>query len=135
MKIEFDNESIRLINLLENILNVNVKDCVIDKENDIVYFIVESERKIDGQMVNILRKVTNKNIFIIKFSNDINTFLKNLIPSMQFFILQEINGKKILKIKVNKYEKGKIIGKNKRNLMIYKRILERNFGINELQII
>ena len=54
---------------------------------------------------------------------------------MQFFILQEINGKKILKIKVNKYEKGKIIGKNKRNLMIYKRILERNFGINELQII
>ncbi len=132
---DFDNESIRLINLLENILNVNVKDCVVDKSNNIVYFIVETDRKIDGSLVNLIRKLTSKNVFIIKYSNDLNSFLKNLIPATQFFMLVENNNKKVLKIKVNKYEKGKVIGRDKRNLILFQKILKRNFGIDEIQII
>jgi len=132
---EFNNESIRLINLLENILNVNVKDCVVDKSNNIVYFIVETDRKIDGSLVNLIRKLTSKNVFIIKYSNDLNSFLKNLIPATQFFMLVENNNKKVLKIKVNKYEKGKVIGRDKRNLILFQKILKRNFGIDEIQII
>ena len=41
MRLTFDTDTIRLITLFENITHAPVKDCLVDKDANTIYFIVE----------------------------------------------------------------------------------------------
>jgi N utilization substance protein A len=134
----FDKETIRIINFIENITNANVKDCIIHDNS--IYILVDknSINKFSSyniSLINLLKKVIGKDIEIIPFSNDLREFLNFLIPHMISYRIVENGNKKILEIRVEKMFKGYIIGRNKKKLEIYRKIISRNFKINDIKIL
>jgi N utilization substance protein A len=138
MVLIFDTESIRLITLFENLTGTNVKDCLIDNSINTVYFVVE-EGKVgmaigkNGDSVKNVENLIKKNIKIFEFSNNLNDFIKKIIP--QGIGIKVINEDKIMvEVKVDKKDKAMVIGRDGKNLKLYKELLGRNYGVNEVII-
>jgi NusA-like KH domain protein len=136
--IVYDRETIRIINFIENIINTNVKDCIIQDNSIYVLIDKNSIQKLSPyniSLINVLKKILGRNIEIIPFSSDLREFLKFLIPYLISYRIVENGNKKILEIKVEKMFKGIIIGRNKKKLEVYKKIVSRNFKINDIKIL
>ena len=54
MPVTLDIETIRLVTLFENMTGAGVKDCLVDAENRIVYFVID-----EGQAGKAIGKVTS----------------------------------------------------------------------------
>jgi len=137
MKIKFDTETIRLITLFENLTGAPVKDCIQDDSTNTVCFMIEEGKTgiaigKNGNNVKNAERIMGKNIKIFEFSNDLITFIKNLIPhALEIKINEEEN---IVELKVEKSEKGLIIGRDEKNLKLYKEIIQRNFNLKDLKV-
>lgn len=138
MTLTFNTESIRLITLFENLTGTVVKDCIIDDLNNTVYFVIE-EGKIgmaigkNGSSVKNVENLIKKNIKIFEFSKDLNSFIKKLIPQSADIKIKN-EGKVIVEIKVDKKDRAVVIGRDGKNLKLYKELLERNHGVEELVV-
>jgi len=137
MTIEFTTETIRLLTLFENITNVPVRDCFMN--NDVIYYIVE-EGKIglaigkDGSSIKNVEKVTGKKVKVFEYSTDPATFVKNVIPQCKE--VRMINDKEriIVEVRVNRNDRGYVIGRGGEKIKIYKEILKRVHNISEIQV-
>jgi len=130
----FDNETIRIINLVENLANVNVKDVVIF--DNVVYIVVEkNQRNKILPLINIVKNFLKKEIRILEYSNNVYEFIKELIPFVNFVRIKNQNGYKIAEIGINKVYKGIVYGRNKRKLKLYKMFLNRIYKINDVKVI
>jgi N utilization substance protein A len=137
MALTFDTKTIHLINIFENLTNVRVNDCIVDDSTNTVYFIVkEGEIGLaigkNGENVKNAEKVLGKNVKIFEFSSDLLKFVKNLIPSANDIKVKNENGKVTVEIKVNKTDRVFVIGRDGKNLKIYKEILQRSHNISDL---
>lgn len=135
----FDTETIRLINLFENVTGAPVKDCVVDSSTNTIYFIVE-QGKVgiaigkNGNSVKKAERIIGKTIKLFEFSKDTVLFVKNLIPQAAEVKIRSEDGKIVVEIKVEKKNKALVIGRDGKNLKIYKELLQRNHGINDLVV-
>jgi N utilization substance protein A len=135
----FDTETIRLMTLFENITGVPVKDCINDTDTNTVYFIVE-EGKIgmaigkNGNSVKHAEKIIGKTIKIFEFSNELSHFAKHLIPQAVEVKVTNENNKKIVEIKVEKKDRALVIGRDGKKLNLFKQLMQRTHGINDLII-
>lgn len=135
----FDTETIRLINLFENISGAPVKDCLIDSENETIYFIID-EGKVgiaigkNGNSVKNAEHVIGKKIKLFEYSKDIVTFVKNMIPQASDVRVRTEDSNTIVEIHVEKKNKAIVIGRDGRNIKIYKELLQRNHGVNNLLV-
>ena len=139
MTVKFDTETIRLINLFENISGAPVKDCILDAESNTLYFIIESGKAgiaigKDGNSVKNAERVIGKSIKIYEFSGDVVTFVKKLIPQCKEVKIKIENDKTIVEIKVEMKDKAVVIGRDRRNLKIFKELLQRNHNVNDLVV-
>jgi len=138
MSLTFDTESIRLITLFESLTGTMVKDCIIDSENKTVYFVIE-EGKVgiaigkNGGCVKNVEKLIKKNVKIFEFSGDLNCFVKNLIPQASDIKIKNNDGN-VVEVKVDKKYKAVVIGRERKNLKLFKELLNRSHGVNELII-
>jgi N utilization substance protein A len=137
MALTFDTKTIHLINIFENLTNVSVNDCIIDDSSNTVYFIVkEGEIGLaigkNGENVKNAEKILRKNVKIFEFSSDLSKFVKNLIPSANDINIKDENGKITVEVKINKTDKVFVIGRDGKNLKIYKEILQRSHNVSDL---
>ncbi|MBS3052119.1 MAG: NusA-like transcription termination signal-binding factor [Candidatus Aenigmarchaeota archaeon] len=137
MTITFTTETIRLLTLFENLTNVSVKDCF--ENHDTVYYIVE-EGKIGlaigkgGNSIKQVEKVLGKKVKVFEYSSNVPDFVKNLIPNVKEVKLLEEDGKDMIEIKVNKQDRGYVIGRGGEKIKIYKEILKRVHNISDLKV-
>jgi len=137
MTITFTTETIRFLTLFENVTNVPVRDCFINK--DIVYYIVE-EGKIglaigkNGSSVKNVEKAVGKRVKVFEYSSDTKQFVKNLIPQCKEVNIINDNDKLTVEVKVNKNDRGFVIGRGGEKIKIYKEILKRVHNIYDLQV-
>lgn len=137
MTITFTTETIRLLTLFENITNVPVKDCFTN--NDTVYFIVE-EGKIGlaigkgGISIKNVENVIGKDVKVFEYSPKLVDFIKNLIPqAKQVSVLN--NGDEIkVEVRVDKSDKGYVMGRGGEKIKIYKEILRRVHNVSNLVV-
>jgi len=135
MTVKFDTETIRLITFFENYTGVSVKDCLIDE--NCIYFIVE-EGKVgiaigkNGSSVKKVERMVGKGVKLFEFSNDLNVFVKKLIPQVNEITIRNENDKTIVDVKVEKKDKALVIGRDGKNLKLFKELLQRTHNINEL---
>jgi len=133
----FDTETIRLINLFENVTGAPVKDCLVEQSTNTIYFIVD-QGKVgiaigkNGSSVKKAERIIGKTIKLFEFSKDVVLFVKNLIPQTAEVKIRNENEKTVVEIKVEKKNKALVIGRDGKNLKIYKELLQRNHGINDL---
>lgn len=139
MEVTFDTETIRLITLFENVTGAPIKDCLIDDIANTVYFIVE-EGKVgiaigkNGNSVKNVEKLIKKNIKIFEFSKDLVTFVKKLIPQVIRVKIKNESGRTVIEILVDKKDKALVIGRDGKNLRLYKELLERSHSVNDLVV-
>jgi len=139
MRITFDTETIRLITLFENVTKATVTDCFINDSNDTVYFIID-EGKIglaigkNGSNVKHVEKLIKKNVKVFEFSKDLVKFVKNVIP---YVINADVrnNGKEIIvAINVEKKNKAVVIGRDGKNLNLYRKLLNRTHSVSDIVV-
>lgn len=139
MQLTLDTDTIRLMTFFENLTGAGVRDCLVDDDNGIVYFVID-EGQIgkaigkNGSSVKNTENLIKKNIKVFEFSEDAERFVRNLIPNVNSFRLKVENGRNIVEIWVNKKDKAVVIGRDGRNLKIYKELLQRNHDINEIMV-
>jgi N utilization substance protein A len=137
MVIKFDTETIRLITLFENLTGIPAKDCLV--EENVVYFLVDEENVgmaigKNGNNVKNVENVINKTVKIFGFSNDLNKFIKNLVPKATDIKINDQEGKKIVEVSVEKSDRPIVIGREGKNLKILKELLKRNHNVDDLII-
>lgn len=138
MSLTLNTESIRLITLFENLTGTVVKDCIVDDLNNTVYFVIE-EGKMgiaigkNGGSIKNAENLIKKTIKIFEFSGDLNCFIKNLIPQAYEVKIKNEEGI-MVEVKVDKTDKAIVIGREGKNLKLYRELLERNHGIKQLII-
>lgn len=133
----FNMETIRLLNLFENMTNVHVKDCYVNGED--VYFIVE-EGKIGlaigkgGNSIKKVEKTIDKNVKVFEYSSNPVEFVKNLIPQVkEVSVINNTNSVEI-EIRVDRSDKGFVIGRGGEKIKVYKEILKRIHNISDLRV-
>jgi len=136
-KLMLDMDEIRMITLFENITKAPIKDCVLG--DGTVCFVVEEGRigtaiGKNGSEVKRVEKMVGKGIKLFEFSNDTSTFVKNVIPQAKSIKIRNEDGRTIVDIKVEKKDRPFVIGRDQRNLKFYKKILQRNHGIDDLVV-
>jgi len=134
----FDTETIRIINLFESVTGAAVRDCIV--EDDTVYYIVE-EGQIgiaigkNGINIKTAERMLGKKIKVFEYRSDVEEFLRRAIPLIKDFqLVNDNDGKRIAVIRVSKKDRPIVIGRNGRNIKIYKKILERNYKIADLKV-
>ncbi len=139
MSVTLDTETIRLITLFENLTGAGVRDCLVDDENRIVYFVIE-EGDIgkaigkNGVVVKKTESLIRKDIKVFEFSDDVETFARNLIPEINLVKLKTENGRSVIDVWVDKRNKAVIIGRDGKNLKVYKELLQRHHGISGVTV-
>ncbi len=139
--ITLNDQSLRFMTLFENVTKTQIKDCL--EYSDTIYFIVNPGQLQfaigkSGSKIKRLRALLKKNIKIIEYSPDFKIFIKNIFRdfSIKDVRIEDSNdGKnKIAYVSVDLRDKGKIIGRDSRNLKIAKEIVNRHGKIDILII-
>ena len=139
MPVTLDTETIRLITLFENLTGAGVKDCLVDDSNSVVYFVIdegEVGRAIgkNGSSVKNTERLIKKVVKIFEFSGNVEKFIRNLIPQINSLKLKTENGRNVVDVWVDKKDKAAVIGRDGKNLKIYKELLQRNHAISEIKV-
>jgi len=133
----FDTETIRLITLFENVTGATVKDCIFNG-NTIYYVIDEGKVGIaigkNGASVKHAEKLVGKTIKLFEFSNDIIKFVKNLVPEASEVKIRNGDEGTVVEIHVEKKNRAVVIGRDGKNLKLFKELLQRNHNVNELHV-
>lgn len=117
--------------LYQTIFHDHILDCA---ENDnYIYFVIEENEnpKERFEKVKALENLLKKKVRIIRYKENLEYFIKELVPEALEIKIEN----NVAKISVRKYDKPKVVGKNKNNLMIIERFLKRFFNINEVKIV
>lgn len=128
--------------LLSELTNASVRDCIIEDENNRIIFMVNPEevgKAIGprGFFVQRLRKILNKEIEIVGFSDKLEEQVKlALAPARvkDMKLVTRPDGSKILYVAVNPADKALAIGKGGRNIQKVKLIMKRHFNIDSVII-
>ncbi|WP_276814606.1 NusA-like transcription termination signal-binding factor [Desulfurococcus amylolyticus] len=141
-QVKITPEEFRYMTLLNELTGAVVRDCIIEEDNNRVIFLVNPEdvgKAIGpkGFFVQRLRKILNKNIEIVGYSNNLEEQVRYALSPAR---IKEIklstrpDGSKILYVAVDPSDKGIAIGKNGRNVQRAKLILKRHFNIDSVII-
>jgi N utilization substance protein A len=137
MEARFDTEAIRLINFFEEITGAPVKDCMVDEEGKTIYYVIE-QGKVgmaigkNGNSVKHAENVLKKSIRVFEFSPDIESFVKNVIPHTIEIRVRQEGGENIVEIRVDRSHRSVTIGRDGRNIKLFKELLQRNHNIRDL---
>ena len=139
MKMCFDTNTIRLIALYENMMKVDIKDCIIDDENNTVYLVID-EGMIgmaigkNGASVKRAENISRKTIKLFEYSENLVEFVKKMIPQTNGVKVRNEDGKITVDVKVDKKNRPIVIGRGGRNLKLYKELLKRSHQVDDMII-
>jgi len=134
-QVKLTAEEFRYISLLHELTGVYVRDCIIDNEYNRIIFLVEPKdigKAIGsrGMYIKQLRKLLNKNIEIVGYSDNLEELVKYALAPARVHEVRVVNkpgGKKTVYATVDPKDKGIAIGKNGKNTVRAKLILQRYF--------
>jgi N utilization substance protein A len=140
--IKITSDEMRYMALLESVTGAVARDCIIDDKVERVIFIVKPGdvglaigRK--GSNINMLRRMTNKDIEIVEYAENPVEFIKNTFAPAQVRevrITEKSDGKKIAVVTVEPRDKGVAIGKNGKNADRTRFLAKRYFEIDHVII-
>ena len=140
-EIKLTVEEMRYMSLLQDLTGAVARDCIIDKENNRIIFIVrpgDAGKAIGRKGVNInrLRKLLNKEIEVLEYADNLEDMVKNLFAPARVLGVKVVTreGKKIAYVTVDPNDKGRAIGKGGRKVAIARIVLKRYFDIDDVRI-
>ena len=104
-------------------------------EGDEIYFVIAqgqygSTVGKNGSKIKNAERVFKKNIKVFEYSENLEEFIKNIIPGVMEFSVKE----KMVLVKIKPADKAKVIGKGGKNVKIINKFLQRLFDMEELKV-
>ncbi len=140
-EVKLSSDEIRYIALFESLTGAGARDCLVDKENERVIFVVnEGEMGLaigkNGSNIKKVKDTISKGVEVVEYSENPKKFLKNALSPAE---VNEINVKekedeKIAKLDVKEDKKGLVIGKNGKNIEKAKSLVNRHYNINDIKL-
>ncbi|MBI4170325.1 MAG: NusA-like transcription termination signal-binding factor [Candidatus Aenigmarchaeota archaeon] len=133
MKVVLDQNSIEVINLFQNLTDATVIDSI-SEDGEIYFVVAEGQYGLavgkGGMKIKHAENVFKKTIKVLEYSEDMETFIKNIIPEAQEITINS----KLIFVKVRPADRARVIGKNGKNIRIINKFLQRLFDIEELKV-
>ena len=130
---EIDLNTLRCTTLFESLTHAYVNDCVILPDK--ILFVVKKgdmSKAIGkgGSNINRVRSVfKNKKVYVVEDDDTIEGFIKNMYPKIDIQVtVKETNKGKIALIKVDRFKRGAVIGKDGEKIKAKKILLKRKFN-------
>ena len=135
----FDTDTLRLMTLFENITHAPAKDCIVESSGRYVYFVVPNGKVgsaigRNGANVKSVQAAIKKDVKIFEFSDDLETFVRNLIPQARDVKVSDAEGGKRVEVKVEGGKKALVIGREGKNIKLFKELLRRNHDVDDLVV-
>jgi N utilization substance protein A len=137
--VTIDNKIMGYIALFEKLTRTELKECL--ENEDMVIFIVGEKRiseifERNQDIMSNLRERVNKHVLVAESSRDLLTFVRNLLYR---YSLKEIhiswkNGQTDIQVSVDQEEVGKVIGKEGRNIKLFREAVGRFFPIKSMSV-
>lgn len=141
MTVKLDTEGIRYIGIFESLTGAEVKDCIVNNEENKVIMVIKKGNiglaiGKKGCNINKVKKIIKKDIEVIEHSTDINEFLENLLCPVYVKKVEILtnNGKLCAYVEVGQRHKGIAIGKNGKNIKKIKLLMKRIQNIDNVII-
>jgi len=140
-KIRLTGEEMRYIALFENITRATAVDCLIDQENERLIFVTKQGDMglaigKGGKNVNMLRKMIGKPVELVEYAATAEQLIRNsLLPAR----IREVRSLKkpdrtVMVVEVEPKDKALAIGKNGRTIDKTRKLVQRYFQIDHVQI-
>lgn len=130
---KFTLRTLGYIRYFENITKTHVKDCFIDKNNNLVFIINQGQiLKVLGKNSSNIKNLSNKfkkRIKIIEYNSNLEIFVKNCIYPLKPISIRK-DGSNIIIKSDSTQQKALLIGKNKQNLKALKNLVNKFFKVD-----
>ncbi|MGC8608326.1 MAG: NusA-like transcription termination signal-binding factor [Thermoplasmata archaeon] len=138
-EITVDNETMAHIAIFEKTAHVDLLECV--ENEDMTLFIV-GERKMaemfrrNKDIIADLKDKINKHILVAEASKDLLTFVRNILfrYGVNEISITWKNNRTDIVVGVKQEEIGKVIGKDGKNIKLFKDAVSRYFNINTISV-
>lgn len=139
-EITFTAETIQRVSLFQDLTRTTVVDCV--EMPDRLIFVVKAgdiARAIGkgGENVALLRRQMNKDIHIVEYSESPEQFVRNVFRSYDVKRVEiETRGTGVVHatVTVDPVKKGRAIGKEGRNLRVFRDLIARHHAIQSVSV-
>ncbi len=135
-RVIFDINTMKIISLFQAITRASVKDCIVNDE--IIFIVGEGEiGKAVGKGGENVKRISyslKRKIKIVEFSNELRTFIKNLIQPLKVENIEEQDGVVQLTPPDTK-TRGYLIGRGGMSLRHLEDLVKRHFPIKEIRVI
>ena len=128
----------KFMSLFENLTQAEIKDCFVDKNDNIVFIVKENQiaKAIGkhGSNVKRLSEVLNRKIKIVEFNSNLLQFIRNMIRPLEIREIKQ-DGPIVTIVGNDVKTKGLLIGRDAKNLRSLESVVKRYFQIGEIKII
>ncbi len=134
-KVVFDMETMKIISLFQAVTRASVKDCINDSELLFVVGPGELGKAVGkgGENVKRLAAALKRKIKIVEFSDQLFTFIKNLVQPLRVEKIEEQDGVVTL-TPPDSSTRGYLIGRGGSSLRILEERVKRHFPIKEIKV-
>src|SRR3989344_5763291 len=132
-----DMDTIQIMNFFENSTKARLKDCLVKNGN--IYFVTyENQAQFaigrNGSTIKSMERALGKSIRVFEYSEDLKTFVKNLVPKANDVNINNNDGETTVDVKVNRIDRSFVIGSDGKNLNLIKEILQMNMNVKNVLV-
>ncbi|MDY6769887.1 MAG: NusA-like transcription termination signal-binding factor [Candidatus Nanohaloarchaea archaeon] len=137
MSITFDSDTIRKINVFEEITGVEVQDCIINDSS--AHFVVPDEKvgMAVGKGGSTIKKVQDNldmEVRVYGYSDDIEAFVDNLVPADINAVELQGDDEDVAVIKVDSDQRSRVVGRGGETIDLVKRFLQKEFDVDDVRV-
>ncbi|WP_188680524.1 NusA-like transcription termination signal-binding factor [Thermogymnomonas acidicola] len=132
-EVTIDNRIMGYIALFEKLGKVETRECL--ENEDMILFIVGERRlsdlfKKNPNIISELREKTNKHILVVEYSRDLLTYVRNIFFRFGVKEVEVVwrSGQIDISVSVDQGEIGRAIGKEGRNIKLFREAVQRHFS-------
>lgn len=140
MDIKFDTDTIRKINVFEEITGVEVQDCVIDEDDGSAHFVVPEEKVgmavgKGGSTINRVQDNLDMEVRVYGYTEEIEEFVANLVPAdINSVEVEESGDERVAIVHVDRNQRSRVVGRGGQTIKIVKRFLKKEFDIDDVRV-
>lgn len=138
-EVTFDEKTMRYVALFQDMTRSTVVDCV-DAQDRLIFVVKEGDigkaigKK--GESVAKLKRLFNKDIHVVEFSDDPKTFVSNVFRNydVKKVDIEQRGDVTHATVTVDSAKKGRAIGKEGRNLRVSRDLIARHHPIQSVSV-
>jgi N utilization substance protein A len=140
--IKLNIEEIKLMALFGDITGAEVKDCVVDQDGERIIFVVSPGhlglaigRR--GTTIKRARTMLKRDIDVVEDADTPETFVRNALAPAKVTnvnVQEQSKGRRVAVVTVKSENRGRVIGRNGRNIERARLLAKRHHGIDAIII-